>query len=93
MSAQSDPGRLRWGGLEIGIELDLIPVGTTKADVKRDPKAHNALKKTYKVLADIGVGKVNGQFVDTAEGAREKLARAASENAAAVAQARVEKKR
>jgi hypothetical protein len=91
MSEQSDPRQLLWGGLPLGIALNLIKPGTTKDDVKRDRKKHNQLKKTYDVLNDIGVGKVNGQFVDTEDGVREKLAKAASDNAAAIAQARAKK--
>jgi hypothetical protein len=82
---------LKWGGLELGIAINTIKPGTTKADIKSDPAQHNALKRTYGILGQIGVGKVNGQFVDTEDGVREKLARAATENAAAVAQARAEK--
>jgi hypothetical protein len=85
MSTQSDSGRPVWGGLRLGIELGIIPSGTTQKDVKHDDQRHNQLKKTYLVLAELGVGKVRGQFVDTPDGLRAKVAKAAADNAAAVA--------
>jgi hypothetical protein len=84
MSEQSDSyDALHWGGLQLGIALNLIAPGTTEDDVKSDPKKHNQLKKTYEVLKALGVGKVNGKFVETSSGLRERVTRAAANNAAA----------
>jgi hypothetical protein len=84
MSEQSDShDALRWGGLQLGIELGLIEPGTTEDDVKRDREKHNQLKNTYELLKRLGVGKVNGKFVDTSGGIREKVMSAAADNAAA----------
>ena len=78
---QFDPDKYQWNGLQLGIILNLIPPGTTEEDVKSDPKKRKLLKKTYHVLAALGVGKVRGRFVDTPRGLQEKLERATAAEA------------
>jgi hypothetical protein len=93
MSTQSDSylDKPHWGGLALGILLNIIDEGTTEEEVRNDKQKHNQLKRTYEILAAIGVGKVNGKFVDTPRGLQEKREKAAAENAAVVAHARAEK--
>jgi hypothetical protein len=93
MSTQSDSylDKPHWGGLALGILLNVIDEGTTEKDVRNDKQKHNQLKRVYEILAALRVGKVNGTFVDTPRGLQEKREKAAAENAAAAAEARARK--
>jgi hypothetical protein len=66
-----------WGGVELGKHLGTIDEAWTEETVRKDSRQTNQLKKTYRILEELGVGKVNGKFVDTLAGLQEKMARAA----------------
>jgi hypothetical protein len=92
MSTQFDPRNVpQWGGLPLGIALNIIPAGTTAEDIKEDREKRKLLVRAYRILDDLGVGKINGKYVDTLAGLEEKRERKAAAEAAARAEAREKK--